>query len=103
MTAAAAPSQRLALPAVLTHDEAPALLESLAAGDAASGGWRVDASALRQFDSSALAVLLAYRRAALSAGGDFSIADPPPKLVRLVEVYGVGKLLLAAEDRPAAA
>ena len=55
----------LVLPARLTHDEAPACMRMLQQGlkgQTDSSSTVVDATALTQFDSSALAVLLECRR-----------------------------------------
>ena len=91
----------LPLPAVLTHAIAPDLAISMAK-DAASGqgGVVVDASALKQFDSSALAVLLECRRLALAAGRDFSVWNAPARLLQLAGVYGVKNLIPAAQTAP---
>ena len=88
------------LPAVLTQREAPQVLDAMAAGtasartDGTADVWRVDASALTDFDSSALAVLLARKRLAAAAGCRFAIVDPPRKLVRLAALYGLDEVLL---------
>lgn len=55
-----------------------------------------DASALQEFDSSALAVLLACRRQALASGKTFSVRGLPERLRHLAGLYGVGALLPAA-------
>ena len=55
-----------------------------------------DASALRHFDSSALAVLLECRREALALGKHFYVSQLPPRLRALAALYGVGELLPAA-------
>ena len=52
-----------------------------------------DASALRIFDSSALAILLACRREALAAGKTFSVQTLPPRLRQLATLYGVAELI----------
>ena len=57
-----------ALPALLTHAQANACVAAYAAHVHAGQGGSVDASALQQFDSAALAVLLACRRLALERG-----------------------------------
>jgi len=54
-----------------------------------------DASALQQFDSSALAVLLACRRQALAAGKAFSVHGAPARLRQLASLYGVDGLIPA--------
>ncbi|MDB5900488.1 MAG: hypothetical protein JWP22_1060 [Ramlibacter sp.] len=87
----------LVLPAVLTHAEAPACCRMLAqALRSAAGGEAVaDASGLRQFDSSALAVLLECRREALALGKTFAVHQLHPRLRNLATLYGVGELLPA--------
>ncbi len=65
----------------------------------------VDASNLRQFDSSALAVLLECKRAAGAWGKAFAVRNLPPKLAALAKLYGVDGLLFdpAASDIKAVA
>jgi phospholipid transport system transporter-binding protein len=55
-----------------------------------------DASALRHFDSSALAVLMECRREALALGKAFSVQQMPPRLRELASLYGVAELLPAS-------
>lgn len=87
----------LVLPARLTHGDAVACCRMLAQSLGAQGSHAVaDASALVQFDSSALAVLLECRREALARGKGFSIAHMPPRLRELAGLYGVAELLPAA-------
>lgn len=57
--------------------------------------WAVDASALQQFDSSALAVLLGLRRALLAQGAQLQVNGLPPRLRELATLYGVAELLPA--------
>jgi len=84
----------LNLPAKLTHDDADALTRSLKSQiPAQAGGVVVKADQLREFDSSALAVLLACRREALALGKQFSASHLPSKLVQLASLYGVAQLL----------
>ena len=59
-------------------------------------GMVVDASALQRFDSSALAVLLEFRRECLAMGRHFSIQGLAPKLADLAALYGIAELLPAA-------
>ena len=54
---------------------------------------RVDASNLRHFDSSALAVLLECERAAVALGKRFVLRDLPERLRSLAHIYGVEPLL----------
>jgi phospholipid transport system transporter-binding protein len=56
----------------------------------------IDASALRQFDSSALAVLLECQRLAQASGRGFAVRGAPAKLEQLAKLYGMGELLLPA-------
>lgn len=85
----------LSLPATLTHREATATLKSLAAAiaDGGEAGLRVDASALRQFDTSAIAVLLECRRLAQQAGRPLRIDALPAPLLELAGLYGADALL----------
>jgi phospholipid transport system transporter-binding protein len=82
----------------LTHASAKA---ALAAGlERIRGGANgVDCAPLSQFDSSALAVLLAWRRAAEARGGAFDIVNLPSGLASLAQAYGVDTLL-SARHRP---
>ncbi|AOJ08615.1 anti-anti-sigma factor [Burkholderia sp. ABCPW 14] len=78
--------------ATLTHASATAALaEGLARIDA--GATAVDCGALAQFDSSALAVLLAWQRAARARGVTLDILNLPPKLASLAQAYGIDTLL----------
>lgn len=88
----------LVLPSRLTHDDAPACLRMLQQGIAGEGSHStvVDAGALTQFDSSALAVLLECRREALGRGHVFSVKSLAPKLRELASLYGIAGLLPAA-------
>src|SRR6218665_1264208 len=69
----------LALPPELTQRQATACLRLLLQGLKAQPERtvRVDAKALTRFDSTALAVLLECRRAALSEGRGFAVQDLP--------------------------
>ncbi|GAA4329115.1 STAS domain-containing protein [Variovorax defluvii] len=88
----------LVLPPKLTHDEAPACVLMLRQGLAgqAPSSTVVDASALEQFDSSALAVLLECRRESSALGRGFAVKGLPPRLRELASLYGVAGLLPAA-------
>jgi phospholipid transport system transporter-binding protein len=55
--------------------------------------FELDASALDDFDTSAIAVLLEGQRAARGRGVAFRLLAPPLKLARLAELYGVGELV----------
>ncbi|HEV3104882.1 MAG TPA: STAS domain-containing protein [Trinickia sp.] len=74
-----------------------ALAAGLARVEAGASG--VDCTPLAQFDSSALAVLLAWKRAAAARGVAFDIVNLPAGLASLAEVYGVDAFI-AARHRP---
>jgi phospholipid transport system transporter-binding protein len=88
----------LVLPSELTHAEAPACCRMLAQALRSDHGPAAvaDASALRQFDSSALAVLLECRREALALGKSFAVSHMHPRLRDLATLYGVAELLPTA-------
>ncbi len=88
----------LLLPSRLTHDLAAAAVLALEAALAGEDGQQVvaEAAALQEFDSSALAVLLACRRRVLAAGKAFSVRNLPDRLRQLAALYGVQDLLPAA-------
>ena len=89
----------LVLPAELTHAEATACCRMLAQALRSAPGTQAvaDASALRRFDSSAVAVLLDCRREALASGKTFAVSGMPPRLRALATLYGVGELLPATD------
>jgi len=81
----------LRLPPVLTHDQAQACRLQLAQAMAASPDrvLLLDASDLRHFDSSALAVLLACRRQAQALGRSLQLQGLAAPLRELAGLYGV--------------
>jgi phospholipid transport system transporter-binding protein len=86
------------LPAELTHSQACACTRMLVLALRAEpdSSVVVDATALQQFDSSALAVLLECRREALALGKSLSVKAMPSRLRELAALYGMGELLPAA-------
>lgn len=92
----------LTLPSVLTHAVVPDFVRTLGpAMQSLRAELVVDASALQQFDSSALALLLECRRQALAAGQGFSVRNAPALLRQLAGLYGVAELIPAASNSPA--
>jgi phospholipid transport system transporter-binding protein len=87
----------VALPAVLVQDNAQAIATELAGvlgACAPNGGEAVlDATALAQFDSSALAVILACRRAVEVRGAQLRITGLPERAQALAKVYGLSALV----------
>ena len=53
----------------------------------------IDASALTEFDTSTIALLLEARRRAQARGVAFAVHGAPPKLVELARLYGVEELI----------
>lgn len=96
----------LALPDTLTMASATQALRGLEpalAGNGKAPLVEVDASALRDYDSAALAVLLQLRRSAQAAGGDLCIKGAPKLLAELAQLYGVDDALPGLEEQAAAA
>ncbi|HLX02426.1 MAG TPA: STAS domain-containing protein [Trinickia sp.] len=89
---------RFSTGSTLTHASAKA---ALAAGlkEIGGGATGVDCAPLSQFDSSALAVLLAWQRAAQARGAALDIVNLPAGLASLAQAYGVDALL-SARHRP---
>lgn len=85
----------LALPAVTALEQTPALMLEVDKALAANTGQdlHLDASALRSFDTSAIALLLHAQRAAKARGVALQIQGAPAKLLELAELYGVQGLL----------
>ncbi len=84
----------LHLPVELTHDHAKACLAQLTMGvDAEASPVVVSATALKRFDSSALAVLLELRRTCLRAGKTLVVQGLPKHLGDLATLYGIEGLL----------
>jgi phospholipid transport system transporter-binding protein len=81
------------LPRTLTMSEAAAVLAELRAAPAAGEELAVDASALADFDSAALALLLDARRLAQRRGQRLAVHGAPQQLVLLARLYGVAELL----------
>lgn len=76
----------------MTIETATALLaDGLAAMQ--SGVTVFDLSQVTDVDSSGLAVVFGWQRAATAQGKLLRIASPPASLVSLAEVYGVSELL----------
>jgi phospholipid transport system transporter-binding protein len=83
------------LPSILTLAEAGSAWQQLniEAGALEGPVLHVDASALTDFDSAALALLLQARRIAQAKGMPFEVSGAPDKLVQLAQLYGVADLL----------
>ena len=81
------------LPAQLTHAQAATVAQQLGSLARTQPLLRVDASALQQFDSSALAVLLTGLREAAKQHNALTVSGLPDKALALARVYGVEDLL----------
>lgn len=87
----------LSLPAKLTLNDADAIARNLKSQISSQPGEvAIDASLLQEFDSSALAVLVACRREALAAGKQFAVSQLPDKLAQLASLYGIDPLLASS-------
>ncbi|SAK98755.1 STAS domain-containing protein [Caballeronia ptereochthonis] len=78
--------------ASLTHESAKVALDA-GLSRIAAGATEVDCAPLTQFDSSALAVLLAWERAASARGASLDVVNLPSGLASLARAYGVDTLL----------
>lgn len=93
--------QTFSLPTEITHDQATACASRLSeqlqsrAKDASNRPVVIDAGNLQNFDSSALAVLLACRRQVTRCDRRMVVAHMPKKLRDLAALYGVSDLLPA--------
>lgn len=83
------------LPEIATLEQAPGLLGQVdaALASAAGSALQIDVSALREFDTSAVALLLEARRRGKRANVEVRFDGVPPKLVELARLYGVDELL----------
>ena len=81
-------------PVSLTMQDAQTRLPSGLA-EIAGGAAEIDLSRLEHFDSAAMAVLLAWRRAAELAGVSLRITGAPPGVLSLANLYGIGELVQA--------
>jgi phospholipid transport system transporter-binding protein len=85
----------VALPASVTMDDASAALRSIesALSEAGGGGIQIDAAALSEVDTAAVALLLQAQRLTRSRGQAATLVNPPDKLLALARLYGVESLL----------
>jgi len=84
--------------AALTRANAAALLQpGLAA--IRGGDLAFDLESVRQVDSAAVALLLAWQREAAASGRRIALTHVPPALVSLAILYGVDGLLDLAPER----
>lgn len=86
------PVMQLPEDATLEHAAELAALLPAALADGA-GVFTVDASALKAYDTSTIALLLQARRGAQAAGRGFSVSGAPAQLAQLAALYGVEDLL----------
>jgi phospholipid transport system transporter-binding protein len=83
----------LILPAKLEHSQALSNKAFNWLEQAQSAQWQIDAGGLQTFDSSALALLLDLRRAAVAAGAALQVHNAPDRLTQLATLYGINELL----------
>lgn len=83
-------SLRITVPMVIAN--ASALLEA-GRSRLQAGVTSFDLSGAAEADSSALALVFAWMRAAQERGGSLRLSNPPASMVSLAELYGVSELL----------
>jgi phospholipid transport system transporter-binding protein len=83
----------VALPVAVTMHNASTALRSVQAALAQGGDLVLDAAALAELDTAAVALLLQARRLANAKGVAFRLQAAPPKLTALAQLYGVESLL----------
>ncbi len=83
----------LALPAKLDHSQALSSKASSWIEQARAANWQIDANGLKNFDSSALALLLHLRRGAVAANAELKVHNAPARLTQLAMLYGVNELI----------
>src|SRR5260363_410108 len=66
----------------------------------ATGADRVDCAPLAHFDSAALAVLLAWRRATRARGMTLRLLNVPAQLANLARAYGIDTLIADRKTLP---
>lgn len=82
------------LPEQAHLEQAAALAAQLPAALAdSSGTFTIDASAVKAYDTSTIALLLQGRRMANAAGRGFAVVGAPEQLTQLAALYGVEELL----------
>jgi phospholipid transport system transporter-binding protein len=82
------------LPEHATLEQAAGLAALLPAELAkGEGPFQIDASALKAYDTSTVALLMQAHRLAQAAGRPFSVAGAPAQLAQLASLYGVEELL----------
>ena len=83
----------IALPARITMNDARATLAQLQPLLQAADPPVIDATALVDLDTAAIALLLDCRRQAQAGGKVLQVVGAPPKLAQLATLYGVADLL----------
>ena len=89
-------SQCICLSGALTLDTVTAHFNALERDLAQGAVLKVDFSAVTEVDSSAVALLLAWHRQAAEQGAVIQLTALPDGMRKLVAVYGLSELLLAA-------
>lgn len=83
---------RVLVEGAMNHDAAKSLLEDGRAG-MLKGETLFDLSGVSEVDSSGLAVIFGWQRAAQEQGKTVRVANAPANLLSLAELYGVSALL----------
>ena len=93
----------LASPARVRADEAEQFVAATVARLPAGGGAQLDLAALADFDSSAVAALLAILRQAQARGCALQCVNAGPNLRKLAALYGVDRILFGLDPQGAGA
>lgn len=96
MNIAAAPGEVLPLEGALTFESIPAVLEESALYAARADlpeRLTIDFSLVTNVDSSAVALLLDWRRMAMKRGKTLVFVNLPANLLALAELYGVAEII----------
>jgi phospholipid transport system transporter-binding protein len=83
----------LSLPVSVTMDDASVALRSIETALSGGGALEIDAAALAEVDTAAVALLLQAQRLAKARGVAVTLVNPPDKLLALARLYGVESLL----------
>lgn len=86
-------ADRLMVECPLTQETASALLSAGKTALVAGGVTLFDLAGVTEADSTALALVFAWQRAARTVGGTVRIANPPASLLSLAELYDLTDLL----------
>lgn len=83
---------RVRVSGAMTYANARQMLE-LGVSQIEAGAQVFDLEPVAELDSASLSLVFAWQRAATARGAKVSVANPPPSLLTLAQLYGVSDLL----------